>query len=55
MVLNKLNELVSTCDKEDCVVSGEGAVLPALTLPVDHDLHDLCSQRDFGGVDGHAG
>lgn len=48
-------EFDSTCDVEDTVVSGEGAVLPALTLPVDHDLHDLGAQRDVGGVDGHTG
>lgn len=48
-------EFVSTCDIEDGVVSGEGAVLPALAFPVDHDLHDLRPQRDVGGVDGHTG
>lgn len=47
--------LVSTCDVEDSVVSGEGAVLPALTFPVNHDLHDLCPQRDSSSVDGHTG
>lgn len=47
--------LVSTCDVEDSVVSGEGAVLPALTFPVNHDLHDLCPQRDISSVDGHTG
>lgn len=45
----------STCDVEDTVISGEGAVLPALTLPVHHDLHDLGPQGDVGGVDGHTG
>lgn len=44
-----------TCDIEDSVVRGQRAVLPALTLPVDHDLHDICSHRDFGGVEGHTG
>lgn len=48
-------EFDSTCDVEDTVVRGEGAVLPALTLPVDHDLHDLGAQGDVGGVDGHTG
>lgn len=43
---------VSTCDVENRVVSTEGRVLPALTLPIDHDLHDLCPQRDAGGVQG---
>lgn len=46
---------VPTGDVEDGVVGGERAVLPALPLPVDHDLHDLCPQGDVGGVDGHAG
>lgn len=48
-------ECVSTCDVEDGVVSCEGAVLPALAFPVDHDLHDLCPQGDVAGVDGHPG
>lgn len=48
-------EFVSTCDVEDGVVSREGAVLPALTFLVDHNLHDLCPQRDVGGVDGQTG
>lgn len=46
---------VPTCDVEDSVVGRQWAVLPALTLPVDHDLHDLCPQWDVGGIDGHAG
>lgn len=46
---------VSTCDHVDGVGGGERDVLPALALPVDHDLHDLCPQGDVGGVDGHAG
>lgn len=47
--------LVPTCDVEDAVVGGEGAVLPALTLPVDHDLHHLSAHRDAAGVQGDAG
>lgn len=46
---------VSTCDVENAVVSGKGAVLPALTFPVDHDLHDLCPHREGCGVEGQAG
>lgn len=49
------SEHVSTCDKEDSVVSAEGAVLPTLAFPVDHDFHDLCPQRDVGGIEGHTG
>lgn len=45
----------ATCDVEDAVVGGEGTVLPALPFPVNHDLHHFGSQRDAGGVDGHAG
>lgn len=48
-------EFFSTCDIEDAVVGAEGAVLSALTFPVDHDLHDLCAQWDVGGVDGQTG
>lgn len=46
---------VPTCDVEDSVVGRKRAVLPALTLPVDHDLHDFSPQRDVGGIDGHTG
>lgn len=40
---------------KDSVVGGEWAVLPALPLPVDHDLHHLCPQGEVSGVDGYAG
>lgn len=44
-----------TCYEVDTVVGSEGAVFPALPLPVDQDLHDFSSQRDVGGVYGHTG
>lgn len=44
---------VSTCDVEHSIVSGEGTVLPLLTFPVYHNLHDLCPQRDVSSVDGY--
>lgn len=40
---------------EDSVVGGKWAVLPALPLPVHHDFHYFCPEREVGGVDGHAG
>lgn len=40
---------------EDSVVCAEWAVLPALPLPVDHDLHDLCPHGEVSGVDRYAG
>lgn len=46
---------VPTCDVKHSIVGRQRAVLPALALPVDHDLHDFSPQWDVGGIDGHAG
>lgn len=45
----------STRDVENNVVHTQGTVFPALTFTVHHDLHDLSSQRDAGGVEAQTG